>query len=213
MKFSIILPSLLSDFPGAATGRDKKLIRAIQSVLDQSFTDFELIVIADGCALTEYIVKHQYKRVEQISLHEFSDERLQLLKVDRKQLFSNTPRNTGIENAKGEYILYLDNDDYWGNTHLQIIDGCLNNEDWVYFDDWAWDAEFQIWKQRSTDCTQYGRCGTSNICHAARINLRWIEAGYGHDYHFIRQLLKFENHKHISPAEYFVCHYSNGYCV
>lgn len=220
MKFSIILPSLLSDFPGSATGRDKKLIRAIQSVLDQSFTDFELTVVADGCKLTEYIVKKLFAMPGTAALDYSSpiDKRLKLLSVDRKQLFSNTPRNAGIEAAEGEYILYLDNDDKLGPDHLKKINAELSGEDWVYFDDWVWNGVEKAgegigWMQRSTDCTQYGRCGTSNICHASRLNLRWIEAGYGHDYHFIQQLLKFENHKHISPAEYFVCHYSNGYCV
>lgn len=209
MRFSIILPSLLSDFPGAATGRDKKLFRAIESVMNQTFTDYELLIIADGCPLTEYIVKHIWEVVPGT---------VKLLSVPRKQLFSNTPRNTGIDNAKGEYIIYLDNDDKWGPNHLKKIDAELNGYDWVYFNDWVWNGEEKAgneigWMQRTTDCTQYGRCGTSNICHASRLNLRWIEAGYGHDFMFIQQLLKFENYKQISPAEYFVCHYSNGYCV
>lgn len=198
------MPSLLADFPGAATNRDKKLVRAVQSAIDQTFTDFELIVISDACLLTKFIVNKVFAR-------EIESGKLKLLNVDRKQLFSNVPRNTGIENAKGEYILYLDNDDYFGVEHLKIIDEQLKNEDWVYFDDHVWNGTEFV--DRSTDCTQYGRCGTSNICHRADLGLRWIEAGYGHDYHFIQQLLKFENHKHISPAEYFVCHIGNMYCV
>jgi len=219
MRFSIIMPSLLADYPGSATGRDKKLIRAIQSVLDQSFTDFELIVISDGCKLTEYIVKRKYTEIEVLAAStsintcnlKFIDERLKLLSVPRKQLFSNVPRNTGIENAKGEYIIYLDADDYFGKDHLKKIDAELSGFDWVYFNDRVWNGT--EWIERSTDCTQYGRCGTSNICHKASLNLRWIEAGYGHDYYFIQQLLKFPNHKQISTGEYHVCHYSNGYCV
>jgi len=206
MKFSIILPSLLADFPGAATGRDKKLCRAINSVLSQSFTDFELIVISDGCSLTEYLVK-------KIFASDIIKGRIALLSVERKQLFGNAPRNTGIENAKGEYIIYLDNDDRWGVDHLKKINAELNGEDWVYANDWIWNGT--EWIERTTDCTQYGRCGTSNICHKASLNLRWkdSEGGYGHDYLFIQQLLKFENHRQIGAGEYFVCHYSNGYCV
>lgn len=206
MKFSVIMPSLLADFPGSATGKDKKLVRAIQSVIDQTFTDFELIIISDGCALTKYLVSKTFAK-------EIKSEKINLLYVNRKQLFSNFPRNEGIAYANGEYIIYLDSDDRWGDTHLQTIDGCLNNEDWVYFNDWSWDVQFQIWRQRPTDVTQYGKCGTSNICHKASLNLRWIETGYGHDYAFIQQLRKFENNKQINTAEYFVCHIGNMYCV
>lgn len=213
MKFSIIMPSLLADFPGSATGRDKKLIRAVKSVLSQSFTDFELIVIADGCSLTEYIVKKTFAKPGTIALDYPSpiDERLKLLTVPRKQLFSNLPRNTGIDNAKGEYIIYLDNDDYFGVEHLKIIDEQIKNEDWVYFADKYWNGA--EWLERPIDVTQYGKCGTSNICHKASLNLRWIETGYGHDFAFIQQLRKYPNNKQINAAEYFVCHIGNLYCV
>ena len=82
MKFTVIMASLLSDYPGSATGKDKKLIRAIQSVLSQTYQNFELIVVADGCSLTEFIVKKN-----------FTDKRLKLIRVERKELFSNIPRN------------------------------------------------------------------------------------------------------------------------
>jgi glycosyltransferase involved in cell wall biosynthesis len=201
MRFSIILPSLLMDYPGSATGKDQKLIRAINSCLNQTFTDFELIVVADGCALTRYLVsKH------------FTDERVKSISVDRKQLFSNVPRNAGIEAAQGEYIIYIDSDDVWGTDHLKIVNDALSGEDWVYFNDLVLSGD--KWMPRPVDVTQYGRCGTSNICHAARLNLRWkdSEAGYGHDFLFIQQLNKFPG-KNIGPAEYQVCHVGNVYCV
>lgn len=192
MKFSVILPSLLSDYPGAATGRDKKLLRAIQSVLDQSFTDFELLVIADGCSLTEYLTRKHFK-----------DERVRLFKVQHSELWANTPRNKGIEEAKGEYIIYIDSDDRWGENHLDVINRQLSGHDWVYFNDRAWFGD--KWVERECDPTQYGHCGTSTICHASRLGLTWGAPGYGHDFQFIQQLLKFEGKK-ISTPEYFVCH-------
>jgi glycosyltransferase involved in cell wall biosynthesis len=194
MKFTVIMPSLLADYPHAATNRDKKLIRAINSVCAQTFTDFELIIIADGCALTEYIVNKQAFR---------TDERIKLLSVERKQLWSNTPRNTGIDNAAGDYIIYVDSDDKYGPDHLKNISDQIAGEDWVYANDWVWNGTAFV--ERKCDVTQYGRCGTSNICHAARLNLRWEQAGYGHDYHFIQQLLKYPNHKEVTGGQYHVC--------
>jgi glycosyltransferase involved in cell wall biosynthesis len=196
MKFSVILPSFLSDYPGAAPGRDKKLWRAINSVLDQSFEDYELIVISDGCFLTEYIVKNQ-----------FEGAGITLLKVEHRSLWSNAPRNTGIDNAKGEYLIYIDSDDKWGPDHLKIINEQLTNEDWVYFNDRAWyNGTFT---ERHCDVKTYSYCGTSNICHAARLGVRWEKPGFGHDFHFIQQLLKFDNYKRIMTPEYFVCHIGN----
>ena len=192
MKFSIILPSLLADYPGSATGKDQKLMRAIQSVLKQTYQNFELIVVADGCSLTEFIV-HKH----------FTDKRVHLAKVERKELWSNKARNGGLACAKGKYIIYIDNDDKWGPDHLRIINEQLTEEDWVYYNDWRWNGKEFI--EREIDITLYGHCGTSNICHAARLGLKWEKAGYGHDYLFIQQLRKFEGKK-IDTPEYYVCH-------
>ena len=193
MKYSIIMASLLTDYPGSATGKDKKLIRAIESVLKQSYQNFELIVVADGCSLTEYIVNKN-----------FTDKRLKLLRVERKELWSNVPRNTGIAVAKGKYILYIDNDDYYGPDHLKIINDQMDNtENWLYYNDMRWNGKEFI--ERQIDITLYGHCGTSNICHASRLGLKWERAGYGHDYLFIRQLRKCEGKK-IETPEYYVCH-------
>jgi glycosyltransferase involved in cell wall biosynthesis len=193
MKFTVIMASLLLDYPGSATGKDKKLCRAIQSVLDQTYMNFELIVVADGCSLTEFIVNKN-----------FTDKRLKLIRVERKELWSNVPRNAGIDAAKGKYVIYIDNDDKWGPDHLKIIDEQMDNtENWLYFNDYRWNGTEFI--ERQIDVTLYGHCGTSNICHASRLKLKWEKPGYGHDFLFIKQLRKFEGKK-INTPEYFVCH-------
>lgn len=197
-KFSIILPSLLSDYPGAATQRVDKLIRAVNSVLNQTFQDFELLIISDGCDLTDYIVKRQ-----------FTDKRIKLLRVEHNGLFDNTPRNTGIEAAKGKYIIYIDGDDFWGVDHLKIFNDNLKGEDWIWSNDWSHYGE--DWTERICDPEQYAHCGTSNICHARRLGLTWGLAGYGHDYHFIQKLFEFENYRQIPTAQYYVCHIGNCY--
>lgn len=201
MTFSIILPSLLADFPGTATKKEQKLVRAIQSVLNQSFTDFELIVVADGCNATVFIVNRMFK----------DDKRVTLTAVERNGLWSNYARNTGIAIAKGDYIIYLDSDDQYGPNHLKTFADNLNGEDWVYSNDWI--MHNGTWIERTTDVAQYGRCGTSNLCHAARLGLTWDKPGYGHDYHFIQQLRKFENNRHIPTAQYYVCHIGGAYEV
>ena len=56
-KFSIIMPSYLGDYPNSATDKEDKLIRAIESVLQQTYKNWELIIIADGCDKTINLLK------------------------------------------------------------------------------------------------------------------------------------------------------------
>jgi glycosyltransferase involved in cell wall biosynthesis len=197
MRFSVIMASRLADYQNSAKFKDQKIARAINSVLNQSFADLELIVIADGCELTKEIVSN-----------DFTDERLELLETEHKALFDNGPRNKGIENAKGEFILYCDIDDYWGTEHLSIINRNLNSLDWVYYNDIILRAG--QWVERPCNIRQKGQCGTSNICHANKLNVKWDRPGYSHDYFFLRKLTAFSKHKKIETPEYFVCHMPGG---
>ena len=54
---SIIMPSYLGAYKKAAKDRDRKIVRAINSVVKQTYKDWELIVIADGCNKTVDIVQ------------------------------------------------------------------------------------------------------------------------------------------------------------
>ena len=192
MKFSIILPSRLIPYPGCASYLEQKIVRAINSVLSQSFTDFELIVIADGCEKTKNLVTTN-----------FADKRLVLLECKHKAIFDNLPRNTGIEAAQGEYIIYIDVDDYWGEDHLKKIEKNLGNYDWVWYNDIIFSGE---WIERACNIKSLGGCGTSNVCYKRSLNLRWGRPGYAHDFHFLQLLLRFPNNTKIETPEYFVCH-------
>lgn len=194
MKFSIIMPSLLSDYPGAAPNRTSKLIRAITSVTLQSYPDWELIVVSDGCDLTSFTVRSTFSHWSKVNLYQ----------IERSELWSNNARNKGLEMAQGEWILYLDSDDQFGNRHLsKVLEGITKDDSWVWWNDLAWMGH-QFVKREVTPGV-YGECGTSTIAHRRDLNLRWKETGYGHDFHFINQLLPLKGHK-IEMPEYYVCH-------
>jgi len=81
--------------------------RAIKSVLDQTYQDFELIVIDDASTdNTEEVVKS------------FNDERIKYLKHDENK-GGAAARNTGIKVARGEYIAFQDSDDEWFSQKLE----------------------------------------------------------------------------------------------
>lgn len=77
--------------------------RAIESVLHQTYQDFELIIIDDGSTdNTDDIINKFQKK----------DDRIIYLKHDRNK-GGSAARNTGIKASRGEYIAFLDSDDEW----------------------------------------------------------------------------------------------------
>ena len=92
-KVSVIIPTF---------NRAELLPRAIKSVLDQKFQDFELIIVDDGSSdNTAEVVKDLQKK----------DERISFFSQDNQG--SAGARNFGIKNSKGEFIAFLDSDDEW----------------------------------------------------------------------------------------------------
>ncbi|AFK22085.1 glycosyltransferase [Pyrococcus sp. ST04] len=88
--------------------RAHMLVRAIRSVLNQTFEDFELIVVDDAS------IDDTPKVVEKIK-----DSRIRYIRLERN---SGGPvaRNTGIKRARGKYIALLDDDDEWLPRRLEL---------------------------------------------------------------------------------------------
>ncbi len=88
--------------------RSQLLKTAMQTVLDQTFEDFELLII-DDCSPddTEDTVKS------------FHDPRVRYVKHAQNQREGGA-RNTGMQHAEGEYIAFLDDDDEWLPNKLQL---------------------------------------------------------------------------------------------
>lgn len=101
--------------------RSQLLARAIRSVLQQNFTEFELVIVDD----------HSSDNTRQV-IAEFSDDRIIYICQTENQGVS-TSRNTGIQQAKGEYICFLDDDDEYLPAFLKEINHFLEkrNEPFV----------------------------------------------------------------------------------
>lgn len=102
--------------------RDKNIGMAIESVLGQSYREFELLIVDDGSTdNTENIVK-QYK-----------DSRIRYIKYWPNQGAAHA-RNVGIKEAKGKYIAFHDSDDLMKNYRLKMQLNYLerNNLDFVF---------------------------------------------------------------------------------
>lgn len=97
--FSVVIPLY---------NKENYIENTLRSVLAQTYTDFEIIVINDGST---------DKSLER--LLEIKDERIILF--NRKNQGASVARNIGVEEARGEYIAFLDADDYWYPEHLETL--------------------------------------------------------------------------------------------
>ncbi|MXN92403.1 glycosyltransferase [Flavobacterium sp. Sd200] len=88
--------------------KQEYISNTIKSALAQTFTDFEIIIVNDGSTdSSEEVVK------------QFTDNRIKYIKTINQGV--SAARNTGIENASGKIIAFLDADDIWLPEHLEVI--------------------------------------------------------------------------------------------
>jgi glycosyltransferase involved in cell wall biosynthesis len=86
--------------------RDRHTIEAVESVLAQTYTNLEVIVVDDGSTDGSPQVIQQY-----IAQREYGSWQIQF--VSQRNQGASVARNTGIAKARGEYIAFLDSDDIW----------------------------------------------------------------------------------------------------
>ena len=98
---------------------EKYLRRCIDSILSQTFTDFELLLINDGSTDSSGEICDQYAA---------KDERIRVFHKENGGVSS--ARNVGLDEAKGEWIAFVDSDDYLLSNALDLITD-LENEDFV----------------------------------------------------------------------------------
>ena len=102
-EVSVVIPTF---------NRPALLEEAVQSVLAQTSTANEIIIVNDG-SRTEYRAKisDMARLGPRIFIYHFSSNK-----------GASAARNFGLENAKGDYILFLDDDDL---LHPEMLESCL----------------------------------------------------------------------------------------
>lgn len=88
--------------------RPDRLDRALLSVLNQTYENFEVLIINDDSNNLEL----------EVIINKYKDQRVRLFNNERKK-GANGARNTGILNAKGKYLAFLDDDDEWLPIYLR----------------------------------------------------------------------------------------------
>ena len=88
---------------------------SIASVLGQTFSDFELLVVGDGCTDDSELV-----------VSRIADPRVRWISLPARCGHQSGPNNEGIRQARGDVIAYLGHDDLWLPHHLEVAVGALD---------------------------------------------------------------------------------------
>lgn len=97
MFFSVVIP---------VYNKEKELRSTLESVLNQSFSDFEILLIDDGSTDNSISI-----------IKDFQDARIRLISQSNQGV--SAARNRGVKNASCRYIALLDADDKWEATYLK----------------------------------------------------------------------------------------------
>lgn len=106
--FSIVIPTY---------NRVNLLSKAIDSVFAQTYADWELVIVDDGSTDSTRELVYGYCK---------KDPRIHYLYQDNAE--RSLARNNGIDNAIGEFICFLDSDDYYAPNRLENISTYLKNQ-------------------------------------------------------------------------------------
>ena len=104
--FSIIIPIY---------NKERYISKCLCSINEQTFCSFEVIIINDGSTDNSQAI-----------LDQISDERFHVISINNQGV--SNARNIGLDHAKGEYILFIDADDYISVSYLQTIYETLGND-------------------------------------------------------------------------------------
>lgn len=113
MKISVIIPIY---------NTEQKLVRCLDSVRNQSFSDFECIMVDDGSTDDSPKIADRYAAI---------DSRFKAIHKPNGGVSS--ARNVGLDQAAGEWIVFVDSDDVLKENHLSIMYSAINMQiDFVY---------------------------------------------------------------------------------
>lgn len=89
---------------------EKYLDKCVQSILKQTYKDFELILVDDGSPDNSPQMCDEYAQ---------KDKRVKVIHKANGGL--SDARNVGTLNASGQYVTYIDSDDYVSNDYLEVL--------------------------------------------------------------------------------------------
>ena len=157
MKFSIIIP---------AYNIEKYIEKCIESILNQTYNNYEIIIINDGST------DNTLKKIKKY-------EKDNVIIIDQNNKGLSESRNIGVKKAKGDYILFVDGDDFVDNELLETLNNIIDNEDIIRFQIRTVDKLYNTIKE-------YNEIGFKNLngieAFERIVNYRYIEPAWCYAY-------------------------------
>ena len=101
----------------------KFIVKALESLIKQSYKNWEAIIVDNNSADNTFKIVSDLK-----------DVRVKYFKIENQGIIAKS-RNLGIKFARGEWIAFLDSDDWWTEDKLKIcLDNINENVDFIYHD-------------------------------------------------------------------------------
>ncbi|MGO2182500.1 MAG: glycosyltransferase family 2 protein [Pseudoalteromonas nigrifaciens] len=109
-KFSIVIPLY---------NKEKYVESCLDSIVSQSYSNFEIIIINDGSTDNS---------IDRVNAFKSRNKNVELLVFEQQNSGVSASRNFGIEKSRGEFVCFLDADDYWHPQYLEVANHIINKE-------------------------------------------------------------------------------------
>ena len=122
IKYSFIVP---------VYNTEKYLKKCLDSLVNQTYKDFEIIVVNDGSTdKSSSIISKYQKKYKNIIV------------IDKENEGLSMARNRGVQKSSGKYIIFVDSDDYVSNKLLEEVDKKIDDSDILRFQIATEDEEY-----------------------------------------------------------------------
>lgn len=137
IKYSFIVP---------VYNTEKYLKKCLDSLVNQTYKDFEIIVVNDGSTdKSSNIISKYQKKYKNIIV------------IDKENEGLSMARNRGVQKSSGKYIIFVDSDDYVSNKLLEEVDKTIDDSDILRFQIATEDEEY-------TKINEYHEEGFESMC-------------------------------------------------
>lgn len=137
IKYSFIVP---------VYNTEKYLKKCLDSLVNQMYKDFEIIVVNDGSTdKSSSIISKYQKKYKNIIV------------IDKENEGLSMARNRGVQKSSGKYIIFVDSDDYVSNKLLEEVDKKIDDSDILRFQIATEDEEY-------TKINEYHEEGFESMC-------------------------------------------------